>query len=244
MNAHGETAFSQLQYDNAYPPGIECSFWHIARNYTILSWLKKSGMDREPLLEIGCGRGIIVNYLRQNGVECIGCDTATEIVIPANLARYVFPAMDFRNLPLVERRKVKGALLCDVIEHLSSPRELLRDTVGALPSLSRILLTVPARMELWSEWDDHFGHYRRYNINELDEDLKGADLELISARYFFHALYPIMLIKKGTRKTNVNPPKMTLLHRIIGNAFKVEMRLTPPRVPGTSIIAIAKARGR
>jgi hypothetical protein len=71
-----DAAFSDDQYQDAYPPGIEGSFWHVARNFTILKWLKNFGMDKQRLLEVGCGRGILVDYLLGKRIDCIGCDLA------------------------------------------------------------------------------------------------------------------------------------------------------------------------
>ena len=61
------------QYAENYPPGIEHYFWNIARNAIIARALKRGRMDAWPLLDIGCGRGIVVEYLRSRGINCIGC---------------------------------------------------------------------------------------------------------------------------------------------------------------------------
>jgi hypothetical protein len=64
------------QYCENYPTGIERYFWNVARNAIIARSLKRGHMHTWPLLDIGCGRGIVVEYLRSQGINCIGCDTA------------------------------------------------------------------------------------------------------------------------------------------------------------------------
>jgi SAM-dependent methyltransferase len=233
--------FSGEQFDAAYPPGIERSFWHIARNAIIRRWLRKAGMDRQRLLEIGCGRGIVVDYLRSKGIDCIGCDLAAPAV-PAHLAGMVFASTDFRTLPLPTRQDIGGVLLCDVLEHLDEPALLLRALPQFLPGASSVLITVPARSELWSEWDDHFGHLRRYELNALHHELEAAGLAVVFSRYFFHALYLPMFLARRRRHATLEPPHSILLHRIIGRAMMIDESVLPAGTPGTSIIAIAAVR--
>jgi hypothetical protein len=238
------SAFSSAQYDEAYPPGVERSFWHVARNAIIAEELARAGMDRAPLLEIGCGPGIVVGSLRAKGMDCTGCDLA-EPLVPESVRPFVRTGTDFRSLPDEARRRVKGALLCDVLEHLREPRLFLRDVVEGLPSLTHLLVTVPARKELWSDWDDHYGHFRRYDPSGLELDLEGAGLAPLGLRYFFHALYAPMLLARGRRRsTTIAAPKARGVHELLGRAFVLEGRLLPPWVPGTSLVAIARVTAR
>jgi hypothetical protein len=117
LTAEANSAFSREQYADNYPPGIERLFWNVARNATILRWLRAAGMDRMRLLEIGCARGIVVDYLRGRGIDCIGCDLGRPPV-PPRLTNSVYPTTDFRTLPLAIRNSIGGVLLCDVIEHI------------------------------------------------------------------------------------------------------------------------------
>lgn len=239
--AASDSAFAGAQYDAAYPPGIERSFWHRARNATILRWLRKFRMETGSLLEIGCGRGNVVDYLRQSGVDCIGCDLAA-IPVPHHLSGKLFAATDFRDLPPALRAEVRGVLLCDVIEHLAEPATFLRSLATELPRLERVLLTVPARSELWSAWDEHFGHKRRYRLGMLRRELLVAGLKPLGARYFFHALYPPMYATARFRRPQAHGPRASWLHALVGAAFRVEQALVPPVVPGASIIAVAELR--
>jgi SAM-dependent methyltransferase len=239
-SAGADLAFSNDQYEDAYPPGIERYFWNVARNAVIARSLKRSGMDRWPLLEIGCGRGIIVEHLRGRGMDCVGCELAVAPV-PDHLRGIVLNRTDFADLPVEQRGRIRGAMLCDVIEHLPEPVAFLRKVRGALPALEGVLVTVPARQELWSEWDRHYGHFRRYDLASLRATLNAAGFKPLFAGYFFHGLYlPAFLLRgRKLRSTSVKVPSLSWFHAIVGMAFQAEEVILPSVLPGTSAIIMA-----
>jgi SAM-dependent methyltransferase len=196
-----------------------------------------------PLLEIGCGRGIVVDHLRRQRIDCIGCDFAA-VPVPDHLENVVLDRTDFADLPFDRRHKIRGVLLCDVIEHLPEPIAFLDKVRTSLPALERVLLTVPARQELWSNWDQHYGHFRRYDLRLLRETLDAARFKPLHVGYFFHSLYlPALLFRGGRRSIAVKPPSLSWLHVIVGAALRVEEMILPATLLGTSaIIAAAVAR--
>lgn len=66
----------------------------------------------------------------------------------------------------------------DVIEHIADDVAALRQWVSWLKPGGTILLSVPARMELWSPGDEWAGHHRRYEKAALIELLTGAGLSI------------------------------------------------------------------
>lgn len=156
------TEFTTQQYDESYPAGIEHHFWNSARNSIIARALAQADMATGNLLEIGCGRGIVLEHLRRRGMECIGCELANAPV-PEGLRPFVYTGTDFRSLPDETRKRIDGVLLCDVVEHIPDAGSFLGEIRTAFPRLRRVLVTVPARHELWSAWDEHYGHFRRYS---------------------------------------------------------------------------------
>lgn len=232
------TTYSVGQYAENYPPGIERYFWNVARNAVIARALRRAHMARLPLLEIGSGRGIVVEYLRRRGMDCIGCELAPAPV-PDHLRAVIFENTDFADLPATQRGGIRGALLCDVIEHLPDPAALLRDVRRALPALERVLVTVPARPELWSDWDRHFGHFQRYDLGTLRATLEAAGFRPLFAGYFFHGLYIPAFLLRGRRRTALKAPSLPWLHAMVGAAFRFEAALVPGTVPGTSAIITA-----
>jgi len=229
------------QYAENYPPGIERYFWNIARNAIIARSLKRSHMDTWPLLDIGCGRGIVVEYLRSRGINCIGCDTSAAPV-PDHLRAVVLAGTDIADIPAEQRDTIRGALICDVIEHLADPVAFLLRIASLLPALERVLLTVPGRQELWSEWDRHYGHFRRYNLIQLKATLTSAGFTPLWTQYFFHALYlPAFLLRgEKLRSTEVKAPSWLWPQAAFAAMFRAEEVLLPSALPGTSALMIAE----
>ena len=238
------TAFVVEQFSETYPPGIENHFWTHARNRIILrevraALAKLPGAPR--LLEIGCGAGVVLRYLRENGIDCDGVEPGAYPMAP-ELAPYVRSGIDCFQIAAAERGSYAGLLLFDVLEHIADPIGFLAQIRESYPNAKFLLLTVPARMELWSNYDDHFGHFRRYATSGLKRELSKAGFTNIRSRYLFRALYPVMLALKhlsGQRATTTLAPSNVGIHRLMANCFVLEDMVLPSGLPGTSIIATA-----
>jgi len=238
------TEFALEQFDESYPPVIEQHFWTLARNRIVLREIRRAkagGLRR--ILEIGCGRGVVLKYLRDHGIDCDGVEPS-RFARPGDLAPFVRSGMDCFQIPAAERAFYDGLLLLDVLEHIADPVGFLRAVRQAYPNARVLILTVPARAELWSNYDDRFGHFRRYTPAALATELRAAGFAAIRARYLFRALYPVMLgiIRlRGQRATATRPPGHAGLHRFIAGCFVAEDRLLPGGIPGTSVLATAMA---
>jgi SAM-dependent methyltransferase len=235
------TSYTQAQFDGNYPPGIERHFWISARNAIIHNMLIGAGMGGDKLLDIGCGRGIVVAYLRARGVDCLGSELAVPM-IAESLSPYIRTGADAADLPATLRNTIKGILLLDVIEHIEDAPAFLRRMAAAFPKASRFFITVPAQPELWSDWDNHYGHYRRYTPETLREAVLAAGLRPTKLRGFFHGLYipmRLMSLMGIKRRTEETAPRRPAVHALMASMFRWEARLIPGWVPGSSLCMIA-----
>jgi hypothetical protein len=236
------TAFDGEQYDKAYPEGVERHFWHLARTPIIARTLRRADLGSGRLLEIGCGRGVVVEGLRNLGFDCTGCELAP-VAVPPRLQPHVESGRDATALPDKVREDVSAILLLDVIEHLPDPVSWLSTIRHRFPRLQGIVVTVPARAELWSAWDDYYGHYRRYDRRMLTQQLTAAGYAVDRMQYFFHGLYlPAWIAARlrRARKVEIAPPTGGFAHRLLAWIFRWEARLVPGGIPGSSIIAVAR----
>lgn len=243
-DARVDTTFDAAHYDKAYPDGVERHYWHRARNAVLAAALDAEGLRKASLLEIGCGRGLVTEALRDAGFDCRGVELANAIP-PARVAPFVRTGTAFQELPEAERVAVRGALLLDVLEHVDEPVSFLAEIRAALPRCERLIVTVPARRELWSRWDEFYGHRCRYDRSTLRRELDGAGYRVRACRYFFHGLYPLALAVNAlgrARSTDIVAPPESLLHRAVGRWFAVESAALPGFLPGTSLLAVASPR--
>lgn len=236
------SGFSAAQYADSYPAGMENHWWHRARTRIV-----RRAIDRFPdaaILDIGCGPGLAVSALRSWGYECWGCEIADPPVREA-AADFVRTRMDARDLDAEFRHQIHIILLLDVLEHLPEPSGFLRSIVGAYPNLRGAIVTVPARAELWSAWDDRYGHFRRYNRPMLTQLIDDAGLRLVSMRYFFNSLYPALLAtsRLSLRATSIEPPRSGWPHALLGGLFALEARIPGTGAAvGTSLLAVGAPR--
>lgn len=245
---NGSTAFDSDRLRDAYPPGIERSWWHIARNRIIARAFQRHVPRDAQVLEVGCGTGIVTDALRARGWNVTGVDLARPAA-EADARTYLMHGTDALTWPARLRSSFDVLALFDVIEHVADAPAFLRSLLIAYPNVHQLLVTVPARAELWTSFDDHYGHFRRYDRPMLREELTDAGLIIDQVAYFFHSLYPAIglnnLVRGRQRAIRFQAPRSTAslaLNKALGNLFAVENAVLPRALTGSSLIAVAHRR--
>ena len=233
------SAYSAQQFQDNYASGMERHWWSRSRANIVCRAL--SGFRDDTILDVGCGPGIVVRHLRKAGYECFGCDLGIPTVL-YEVQDAVWTRTEAAALGPGFRGSVSVILLLDVLEHLKDPDKFLLNLLGAFPNLKAVILTVPARQELWSAWDQHFGHYRRYDRHSLLSLCKESGLRPLTLRYFFHAIYPALFtvarITGRATKSKVQQPR-SLLNILLTQVFTLEARLPIGRIFGSSLLTVA-----
>lgn len=246
MNAMARTAFDNAQYADVYPPGIERSWWQVARNQVIARTLAARLPRSARILEVGCGTGIVVAHLHAQDWEVTGVDIG-EPGTGVRGPEHLLLGTDATRLPGELRATFTALALFDVIEHVPDPSAFLRDLLAAFPNVEHVVITVPARKELWTNFDEHVGHFRRYDRVMVRDELRNAGLRADHIAYFFHALYPVIalnnLIRGRRRDVRFHAPAEGLpsvMHNMLGDLFALEARSLPNGLVGSSLIAVAE----
>ena len=157
----------------------------------------------------------------------------------------LFYGRPFGDVAASVRGLVTTVLFLDVIEHLRAPAEILAEVRDAFPKLRHVIVTVPARQEIWSNYDVYFGHFRRYDIPSFKGWGESAGLAVIEMNYFFHALYwPAWVLTKlgRSRSTQVQVPRHPRVHRFLAKAFTLEAQIIPGQWRGTSLLGRFEVR--
>ena len=235
------TEFSDDQFNQAYPDGIENHWWILARNRIIADIVKKFAGAGAVLLDVGCGRGIVVKYLRDKGIDCSGVELARAHPV-LSVRDHVCVGIDAWDLSLAERMRYDTILLLDVIEHVPDPAAFLNRLSDGFPNLSHLIITVPACQELWSNYDECYGHCRRYSLEMLKRTPIAPGAVCLWGSYFFHLAYPVCWVAANLakkRETTLHAPQGIgrWLHKLIAWAMIIDYYILPGRLPGMSVLA-------
>ncbi|MBI3466531.1 MAG: class I SAM-dependent methyltransferase, partial [Planctomycetes bacterium] len=143
------------------------------------------------IVDVGCGTGANLAAFAED-YDCVGIDTSQEAI---SLARQRFPKVRFicgyAPQDLGETAaQADLVLLTDVLEHVPNDRAMLSRLVMSARPGACCLLTVPADMSLWSQHDVSFGHYRRYDLEQLSQVWAGLPVTALAISYFNARLYP------------------------------------------------------
>ncbi|MDC0362148.1 class I SAM-dependent methyltransferase [Halioglobus sp.] len=242
-----ETAFSKQQYELFYPPGIENHWWTLARNKLLSDILRSDSEATDSLLEVGCGRGVVVQNLYDEGFDIHGVELADVRPLACVGARVDSGTDVFEWRPEL-RTQVTGLLLLDVIEHLPEVEPFLKKLGVTFPNLSLVVVTVPARKEIGSNYDAVVGHYRRYSLEMLEQLAANVGWPVGRTGYFFRVSYlpmRLMAMLGVNRNTHFKSPGKVMqhLHRIVSRVCTLEQRVLPGRVRGSSAYAVYHPTG-
>ena len=241
------TEFDRDQFDEAYPPGIERSWWNLARNHVIRRAFTQHVPADAKVLEVGCGPGIVTAHLRSAAWDVTGVDLGSPLARGVLAGDHLMLGTNALELPAGVRDRFTALALFDVIEHVSDAPSFLTALMKAFPNVRQVVVTVPARQELWTSFDDHYGHFRRYDRRMLRMEFAAVGLHPERIDYFFHGLYPAIAINNvfrgRTRAIRFDPPRpgfQSWIHAVIASAFAAESRLFPGSWVGSSILGIAQ----
>ena len=121
----------------------------------------------------------------------------------------------------------------------------LRDLLATFPRANRLIVTVPARSELWSNYDEFYRHLRRYALADVTRLVTAIGAAVVYAGYFFHLLYwpaRVFIARGGRRPVRIRAPGSVTrsLHAALAAYFFLEQELVAGTVAGTSIICHAQ----
>ena len=102
-------------------------------------------------------------------------------------------------------------------------------------------------MEIWSNFDEYWGHFLRYDRPGLEAELRAAGFAPIETTYHFNWVYlasllmrPLGIKRKTDFKAPSRNPLVAMLHKLMAWLTDVESRLVPGWVPGSTILCLAR----
>jgi SAM-dependent methyltransferase len=171
----------------------ERHWWFVARRRILLDVLERNFDQTGGLhiLDAGCGGGATMESLRRYG-SVRGLEISEEAVEYNRERCREVSLGSIEQMPFPDSR-FDLVLALDIIEHVPDDLQALRELFRTLRPGGSLLVTVPALQMLWSAHDVINGHYRRYTLGELRDQVETAGFEVVTATYFNTLLFPLIV---------------------------------------------------
>jgi SAM-dependent methyltransferase len=240
------------EYDNL--DRIEGSHWYYAgKRQLVRYWLNRVGppTQRDVLLDCGAGTG---RFAKEMEAICqvLVLDDHEEALA---LLRQRFRAEQVLcikegGVPL-PGESLEFVTALDVLEHVPDDAGVVRGFHRLLKRGGGVVITVPAGMALWSDWDVSLHHHRRYSRPQLKTLFPSSDWELVHVNYTNVLTYPaVWLLRKwrswlpGTASTVRSEDKVpgAMTNRMLQWSFVELAKWQIPFPFGVSLVLVARKR--
>lgn len=189
------------EYDNL--AAIEPEHWYYAGKREIVrTWLRRSGLLRPDarLLDCGAGTGLFAEEMAA-ACRVLVLDDHEESLrrLRARFSSGQVLALSGDAIPL-PAASLEMVTALDVLEHVPDDRAVVAEFARVLKPGGCVVITVPALMLLWSEWDEVLHHFRRYRRAELAALFNAAEWEVEHCTYTNALALPFVLVLRRGRR--------------------------------------------
>jgi SAM-dependent methyltransferase len=254
-----QTTYNPDHFDSLFA-AEDGHFWFRSRNRCIMAAIQSLPDFNciKDVIEHGCGTGYVLARLHQllPTANVVGADLFAEGLALAR-RRFAGTLLQTDLFQCSFRSAFDLVGLFDVLEHLDDDIAALCELRKQLRPKGRLLLTVPAHMVLWSNYDSASDHRRRYSRGLLCARLSEAGFRVEYCTEFMCALFPVMLLRRrllwGNKHNGAAPLQDSgrmnselQVHPLINRTLEAVLRPEAywirrrGRLPlGTSLLAIA-----
>lgn len=155
------------------------------------------------LLDLGCGTGVLLEQFEKRfKIKGYGIDTSTEAIKYCK-RRGLSQVKKFDGKKIPFKDKLFDLLTAiDVLEHVKDDLKALYEINRVLKKNGLAIFLVPAHSKLWSTRDINLGHFRRYDIGELEKKCKKVGFNILTSKnvdfaiYFLFSLIHLFALKR------------------------------------------------
>lgn len=204
-------------------------WWH-ARARLALAILSEAGVQAPArVLDAGCGSGLLLKTLEDRGYQASGLDISRRSLEKLDRPGRRLIEADLTRCGPPESETFDAILLLDVLEHLDDEKVVLQTLARLLKPGGLLLVSVPARPDLFSEFDEIQGHRRRYEPNSLRAAFDDTGLTIQQVSWWGSWLVPTLAWQRKRRKSRPGEP--------VSSTYLRYLRIPP--WPMTSLFRLA-----
>jgi SAM-dependent methyltransferase len=196
------------------------------------------------VLEVGSGMGYFSEKLVQAGVDRLVLSDTEEYCLARLREKYAGERVEVRTVhlpgPVDIGGPVETIVAMNVLEHIEDDVQALRDLAGVAVPGGRLVIWVPAYMQLYGEFDRKIGHVRRYTPRTVRTAVEAAGLRPLRVRpmNFLGGIGWWLAVRRGGAGAP-NPRLVALYDNVaIPTTRAVERVVRPPF--GQSVFCVAE----
>ncbi len=183
---------------------VERDHWYYAgKRRLVRCWLSrvKPPAATDELLDCGAGTGLFAKEMESECRVWVLDDHAEALrILRTRFRPERILSLSGDQVPLSDG-SLDYVTALDVLEHVPDDVAVVRGFHRLLKPGGIALVTVPAGMALWSDWDEALHHYRRYDRDQLRNLFPVADWDVVHVNYTNVIVYPaVWLVRKWRRR--------------------------------------------
>jgi 2-polyprenyl-3-methyl-5-hydroxy-6-metoxy-1,4-benzoquinol methylase len=199
------------------------------RNVNLAELLLESAVGH-TILDVGCGRGLLLSSAQKKGFEAVGIEPDASI---RKLALRQYPNLKIANENVEDfkiEKQFDTVITADVLQCIKDYHRALLSIASFVKPGGRLIVAVPAVPGLFGERDKMMGYLRRYNMKSLSSDINTLGFRIVNTRYWniasvipYYVLYKLLRSRTHTmriRGGNKNGIIATLFSRFLFTWFK------------------------
>lgn len=194
------------EYDNL--AAIEQEHWYYSgKRHFVRDWIRRVRPPRaeDVLLDCGAGTGIFAKEM-ESLCRVLVLDDHEEAL---RILRTRFRPEQILSLAGDRVPLADGSLdfvtALDVLEHVPDDAAVVQGFHRLLKPGGLAVVTVPAGMALWSDWDVALHHFRRYSRPQLRALFPDEAWELVHVNYTNVLVYPAVWVVRKWRALRRSP---------------------------------------
>ncbi len=243
------------EYDNI--AALEREHWYYAgKRRMVREWIQRVRPPQatDTLLDCGAGTGYFAKEMETLCRVLVLDDHAEALrILHTRFRPEQILSLAGDRVPLPDG-SLEFVTALDVLEHVPDDAAVVNGFHRLLKPGGLAVITVPASMALWSDWDVGLHHFRRYHRAQLRALFPNEAWEVVHVNYTNVVVYPAVWAVRRWRALRARPGQAVTgrsedqipapwLNTVLGTMFVSMARSRVPFPFGVSLLLVARRRG-